>query len=200
MKTIFVLVKEVPDPAGLGVSKSKAQIFEREKRIINPADRYALELALQLKDSEGAKVHTLTVGSESTASTLKEIYALGADEVVLLTFENDLAKNQIASAIANYLKDKEFDLILAGSHSTINGVGEIPQRVAAELQLPFAGLIEKIDSLDGRIVATVKPESNRPRRPSAKMILLSRKKEVVVIKPDYELPDPDVMRLATELP
>ncbi len=200
MKTIVVLVKEVPDPAGLGVSKSKAQIFEREKRIINPNDRFALELALQLKDKVEARIVTVTAGAESTAATLKELYALGADEVVLLAFENELSKNQVASAIANYLKETDFDLVLAGSNSTINNLGEVPQRVAAELDLPFKAEISDLEDTGERFVATVKPESNKPRRPSAKMILLSRKKEVKVVKPDFELPEPDIMRLSTELP
>ncbi len=200
MKTIVVLVKEVPDPAGLGVSKSKAQIFEREKRIINPADRFALELALQLKDRGLARVVTVSVGSHSTSGTLKELYALGADEVILIVTRNELSRNQIASAISNYLLKIDFDIVLAGSYSTINNLGEVPQRVAAELKLPFKSEISSVENLEEKFVATVKPEFSRPRRPSAKMILLARKKEVRAVELDFELPPADVMRLSTELP
>ena len=211
MKRIIVLVKEVPDPKGLGVSRSKAQVYEREKRIINPNDRFALELALKQKDSGQATVTALSVGKDETATILKEIYALGADEVVLLKYEAELDSNQIAYVIANYLKNKGFDLILTGAYSTIHGVGEVPQRVAAALGIKFISNVENLkigdDSVivDGEpaslpLLATVKPNSNKPRRPSAKMILLSRKKQVTVIEPDFELPKPSKTRVLTELP
>ncbi len=211
MKRIIVLVKEVPNPEGLGVSRSKAKVFEREKRIINPNDRFALELALKLKDTGVASVTALSVGNEDTATTLKEIYALGADEVILLKFNVELDSNQVAAAIANYLKENEYDLILGGSFSTIHMVGEVPQRVAAALGIKFIGNIEDVEIINNTakingeavnlpILATVKPESNKPRRPSAKMILLSRKKQVTVIEPDFELPEPGKIQVSTELP
>ncbi len=211
MNKVIVLVKEVPDPKGLGVSRSKAKVFEREKRIINPNDRFALELALKLKDTGVASVTALSVGNEDTATTLKEIYALGADEVILLKFNVELDSNQVAAAIANYLKENEYDLILGGSFSTIHMVGEVPQRVAAALGIKFIGNIEDVEIINNTakingeavnlpILATVKPESNKPRRPSAKMILLSRKKQVTVIEPDFELPEPGKIQVSTELP
>ncbi len=211
MKKVIVLVKEVPDPKGLGVSRSKAKVFEREKRIINPNDRFALELALKLKDAGVANVTALSVGQEDTATTLKEIYALGADEVILLKFNTELDSNQVAAAIANYLRENDFDMILAGAYSTIHEVGEVPQRVAAALGIKFIGNIENLEitddaakvngeAVDLPILATVKPESNKPRRPSAKMILLSRKKQVTVVEPDFELPEPGKLQVSTELP
>ncbi len=211
MKKIVVLVKEVPDPKGLGVSRSKAKIFEREKRIINPNDRFALELAFRQKDSGKATVTALSVGGENTSTTLKEIYALGADEVVLLKFDSELDSNQIATAIADYLKDYKFDVILAGTYSTVHEIGEVPQRVAAALNIKFFSNVENLEIdenevyLDGKsfslpLLATVKPESNRPRRPSAKMILLSRKKQIKIIEPEVELPEPAKIQVSTELP
>jgi len=197
MKKIVVLVKEVPDPRGLGVSKSKAQVFEREKRIINPNDRFALELALKMKDDGKAEVETITVGNESTATTLKELYALGADKVTLIT-AGELDSNQIAYLIAERIKDA--DIVLAGSFSTVHELGEVPQRVAAALGRPFKRDIENIADDETGFVATVKPESNKPRRPSAKMIILSRKKEVIIEKAGEDLPSPSKTQLSTELP
>ena len=53
--------------------------------IVNPFDKNALEAALQLKDKYGAEVTVLSMGPGQAAEALRECYAMGADNMVLVS-------------------------------------------------------------------------------------------------------------------
>ena len=76
-----------------------------------------IEEAIQKRDAFGGKVTVITIGGEDAEKQLRTALAMGADEAVLINTEDDLDElDQYSSAyiLAEYLKDKEADLILAG--------------------------------------------------------------------------------------
>ena len=85
--------------------------------IIGPFDDYALARAVELKEA-GAATHitAVNVGLSDTEPTLRKALAIGADEAVRINaFPTDAWF--VASQIAQYTKDKDFDLILTGRES-----------------------------------------------------------------------------------
>ena len=83
---IVVCVKQVPDTANVRINpETNTLMREGVESIVNPFDEYALELALQLKDSHGAKVTVLTMGPPQADIVLRESMARGADAGVLLS-------------------------------------------------------------------------------------------------------------------
>jgi electron transfer flavoprotein beta subunit len=78
---ILVLLRETADPRPpAGLLTRGAGISERGlRRLPNPADLAALEEALCLKDSAGARVTVLAVGPARLDDTLRLAFSMGAD-------------------------------------------------------------------------------------------------------------------------
>ena len=81
---ILVLLRESSDPRPPAcVTVRGAAISERGlRRMPNPADLAALEEALCLKDTRGARVTVLAVGPERLDDTLRLAFSMGADRAV----------------------------------------------------------------------------------------------------------------------
>ena len=85
---IFVCVKQVPDTAEMKIDPvTNNLVRDGVTNIMNPYDQYALETALEIKDSMGAKVTVITMGPPHAESVLKDCLAVGADEAILVSAE-----------------------------------------------------------------------------------------------------------------
>ena len=83
---IVVCIKQVPDTTEVKLDpKTGTLIREGVPSIINPDDKAGLEEALKIKEATGAHVTVLTMGPPQASVALEEAYAMGADEVILLT-------------------------------------------------------------------------------------------------------------------
>ena len=87
--------------------------------IVNPYDEwYALVRALELKETIGGNVTIIAVGQTADESIIRKALAIGADKAVRIDAEPTDAFF-VASQIAAYAKENNFDLILTGKE-TIN--------------------------------------------------------------------------------
>lgn len=113
--------------------------------IVNPYDEwYALVRALELKESLGGSVTTVTVGPAADDSIIRKALAIGADNAVRINAE---AKDAYYTAfqIAEYAKAGGFDMVLTGKE-TINYNGSQVGGMIAELMgLPYVSLATKLE-------------------------------------------------------
>ena len=134
---ILVCITHVPD------TTSKIAFVEGNKKfdangvqfIIGPYDDYALARAVELKEQHGGSITVLNVGGIDTEVTIRKGLAIGADEAVRINAEPDDSMF-VASEIANYAKDKDFDLILMGRESIDNNGGVVHAMVGVLLDIP----------------------------------------------------------------
>lgn len=84
---IIVCIKQIPD--NLSTSVNEQGKFERHTGTfcMNPADYYALEAAIQMKEKTGDMVIALSMGTMRSVEVLREAAAIGADEIILLNDE-----------------------------------------------------------------------------------------------------------------
>lgn len=154
---IIVIVKQIPDPTQVYISRSRAEaVTEKAERIIEPNDKNALEEALRLKvanarrttprvigcpqapasvreDERGVNVVALAVGLPEVADALREALAMGADQAILLSdeaFASLDASGTVAVLGRAMERLGDYDLILTGSGS------QIGPRLAERLDLP----------------------------------------------------------------
>jgi electron transfer flavoprotein beta subunit len=205
---IIVLIKQVPDMERVKFDVEKGRIDRSSAGTeINPFDLNALEAALQINDTKGAKIIVLSMGPSQAEEALREAIARGAHEGILLTdmkfggSDVKATSNILSSAIK---KIGEYDLIIAGIQSVDGDTGQIGPEIAGYLDIPHISNVESIkdyseNSIElvsnvwegkylkrGRypLLITVTKDVNVPRLPSFKNKMKARKAEI--IKWSYE--------------
>jgi len=137
---ILVLLRETSDPRPPArVTTRGAAISERGlRRIPNPGDLAALEEALQLRDSLGARVTVLAVGPERLDDTLRLAFSMGAERGIRfwdhgLEGGDAVADARILARITQILLP---DLLFSGSRLADRGDDPVPALAAASAGMP----------------------------------------------------------------
>ncbi|HJO62425.1 MAG TPA: electron transfer flavoprotein subunit beta, partial [Desulfobacterales bacterium] len=83
---VVVLVKQVPDTESLiQIAEDSVSIKTGDlKWIINPYDEFAVEEALQIRETQGGTVTILSMGPEKATEAIRTALAMGADSGVLI--------------------------------------------------------------------------------------------------------------------
>ena len=129
---ILVCISHVPD------TTSKINFAENDTKfdtngvqyVINPNDEFGLTRAMWFKEKQGASVTVANVGGPETEPTLRKALAIGADEAIRVNTE---AKDgfAVAKELSSIIKDKGFDLVIAGRESIDYNGGMVPGMIAA---------------------------------------------------------------------
>lgn len=212
---IFVLMKRTFDTEEkINISNGKISDDSAEF-IINPYDEYAIEEAIQVRDAHGGEITVVTVGNEDSEKELRTALAMGCDKAVLVNIDEDVEdRDQFTTAkiIAEFLKDKEADLIIAGNVAIDGGSGQVGPRVAELLGIPYVTAITKLEIEDRNVTATRDVEGNseviattlpilvtaqqglnEPRYPSLPGIMKAKKKPLEELElDDLDLEESDV--------
>ncbi len=200
----IVCLKPVPKPGAVKVDPETHTLRrESAELILNPPDLYALEMAVALKEKHGGKVTALMMGPPNAADLLREAYALGADEMVLLSDRAFAGSDTLATSyvLSQAIRKLEpYDLVLMGKASIDGETAQVGPETAAWLKQPsltqvkalwpedglwvavrfFEGFEEEVE-FRGPAVITVEPEVNEPRPPSLKRMLAVRALEPRVL-------------------
>jgi len=119
-----------------------------DKCALNPFDRPALEVALQLKERHGGSVTVLSMGPSTAETTLREALAAGADRAVLLGDPALAGSDTLATSTAlcaGVQNLAPFDLLLFGTQTADSDTGQVGPQTAVLLDLPMLTGVVKID-------------------------------------------------------
>lgn len=193
---ILVLLREAGDPRppaqaitrGAGISSRGLRLFP------NPADLAALEEALCLKDSLGAKVTVLAVGPQRQEDTLRLALSMGADRAIRcwehgMEGGDAVADARVLARIASILKPT---VVFTGNRladrgddpapalaAAMNGAPCVSQAVSLVLKQDRAQVLRKGDRGARQTVVTPYPctvlfeEERTPRYPAVDAVLAS---------------------------
>jgi electron transfer flavoprotein beta subunit len=184
--------------------------------IIGPYDDYALARAIELKESMGASVSVINVGTADTEPTIRKALAIGADDAIRVNGE-PVDSYFVAAQIAAQAKDAGYDLILMGRESIDYNSGVVHGLVGAMLGIPSISPVMKLD-IDGQLVRMAREieggketvEASLPliagcqepiaewKIPNMRGIMSARTKPLRVVEP--EPADSGVKLLQFELP
>jgi len=116
--------------------------------IVNPTDEwYALVKAIELKEQLGGTVTVINVGRAENDQIIRKALAIGADDAVRVDADESEG-NYVAAQIAEYAKDKAYDIIFTGP-ATISFNGSLVGGVVAELlDLPYISYANSLE-VDG---------------------------------------------------
>lgn len=197
---IVVLVKEVPDSYGERRLNLTTGLADREasEKVLDEITGRAVEAAVSYAESaDEVEIALLSMGPESTESTLRKTLAMGGDSahhVVdpdLLGADLTLTAQVLAAAVQKI----GFDLVIAGDASSDGAGGLIPAMLAEQLGVPHATSLDSLeisaDALTGEragyggtvsvqaqlpAVVSVTERLPDPRFPGFKGIMQAKKK------------------------
>ncbi len=144
---ILVCISKTPDTtAKIAFTDNNTKFSETGVQfIINPYDEwYALVRALELKETQGATVHLLTVGGADTEPVIRKALALGGDESFRINADSQ-DSYYIASQIAAHAKQQGYDLILTGKETINYNGSSIGGMIAELLDMPFVSIAAKLE-------------------------------------------------------
>ena len=210
---ILVCVKQVPDTAEVKIDPEKHTVIRAGvPNIFNPFDQNALEAALQLKDSQGARVTLLSMGPPQAEDVLREGLAMGADDAYLLTDRKVGGSDTLATGyclaqavrkVAELQGIEQCDIVLCGKQAIDGDTAQVGPQIATELGIPqitYAAEINvdgttvrvKQQNEEGYIVTeaqfpvliTAVKELNEPRFPTIRGTMKAKKREIPHLSAD----------------
>lgn len=212
---IFVCIKQVPDTeTKIKLSTDHNGIDSSQvKWIINPYDEFAIEEALQLKESHGqGKVILISVGpSVRTVDSLRTGLAMGADEAIAINTDQNTDAFSTAKALSLVIqKQGETMMVFTGKLSIDNNGSSVSQMLGEFLNIPHATVISKfkyennkttverdvekgtreVFEITGPSVISTNKGLNTPRYASLPGIMKAKKKPLQIIEmSDLEMQD-----------
>ena len=199
---IAVCIKQVPTREWQPrLNDAKTWIREQDASFeMNEPDAYALEEALRLKEKHGGEVVVCSAGPARVAQVIREALARGADRAIHVE-DDGLASADafvVAAALADAMRDEQFDLVLTGLQSDDQGFAQTGVVVAERLGLPHATIIMDVQvqgaalrvkrELEGGwfqwvamplpAVLTIQSGINQLRYATLKGIMAAKKKEI----------------------
>jgi electron transfer flavoprotein beta subunit len=202
MKVVVCVARVVDTGEPLPVRSGKTALEEESLRhVLNPADEYALEEGLRLKDRfpEGG-VTAISMGPPESESVLRRCLALGADEALLLWDEAFRGSDTLATAriLAAAIRQAGADVVLCGKRASDGDTGQVGAQLAVLLDLPAVTGVLQLEVRDGEALVHRRLERgrrevlrcplpalfaidegiNRPRYPKLRVLLQSLSAEI----------------------
>jgi electron transfer flavoprotein beta subunit len=161
----------------------------------------ALETALQLREGCGGEITALTFGTEEAEDVLRKALAVRVDHACRVGSPDNLRSSSASAALvlaAAIEKLGGFDLIMLGREAGDWGEGQTAGLVAERLGLPCVSFVDQIDQRDGGVhlhrqtdfgreevtaqtpvvLSITNSDSNVPRIPKTRDIMLAHRKQV----------------------
>lgn len=190
------------DPAAKTAVRGKASL------VMSTFDEIALEVALRLRDKAGGgKITAVTLGPQSSEEVLRKALAMLCDDAVRIKEENLPPHDSFATAriLAAAIRRLEpADLVLCGRQAGDTDAGQVGLLLAEELRLPTVTDVIEAEPAAGNLrfrreadsgfelvecrgpaLATVtNAETNVPRIPKVKDMMMSHRKPLKVWSPE----------------
>lgn len=205
---IAVIIKAIPDTNANIIINSKNDDIEKKdvEFVINPFDEYAVEEAIQFKEShKDTEIIVISFGSEYSGKIIRNSLALGADKAILIEsdyciFPDTLNQVLILKKIIN---DNNIELVITGKETGDDQNPLLPSMLGAVLGWNQAVNVIDAEYADDNLTVTkivsnsvkekirlqypavfsVTKGINVPRYPSIMNIMKAKNKELQLLKP-----------------
>ena len=136
---VVVCVKQIPDPAAPQSLDASYNLNRSGKLILDEADTYGVEMALQLVDKAGGgEVTVVSMGSADDLAGLRNALAMGAAKAVIVSDDALRGTDALGTAkvLAAAIRKVNPDLVLAATESSDGYTGTTPVQLAELLGMP----------------------------------------------------------------
>ena len=201
---ILVCIKQVPDMESKFKVDADGTWYDKSDLAwrMNEYDEYAVEQAVQLREQvKDADLTVLCIGGDQVKETMKKGLAMGCDRGAHIADDDSSSREPFEKAgiIAEYAKDKGFDLIFTGMQSQDRGSAQVGILIGEFLDMPSIstivdftyseGVVNVKRELEGGVKACVTARTplvvtcqlglNTPRYPTLPNIMKAKRKELL---------------------
>ena len=151
---VVVCVKQIPDPAAPQALEASHNLNRSGKLILDEADTYGVEMALQLVDKAGVgEVTVVSMGSAADVAGLRNALAMGAAKAIIVSDDSLRGTDALGTAkvLAAVIRRVNPDLILAATESSDGYTGTTPVQIAELLSLPSITFAKSVN-VEGTVV------------------------------------------------
>ncbi len=198
---VVVTVKQIPDPAEPGSLDADNTLNRSGKLILDEADSYGVEMALQLVAAAGeGEVTLVSVTADGEVSGLRSALAMGADKAILVSDPAIAGSDALSTAkilAAAIGRVEGFDLVLSAVEASDGYTGTVAAQLASLLGVNSATFAKSVEVADGTLKVQRQTEAGydevttslpalvsvtagvvEPRYPSFKGIMAAKNKPV----------------------
>ena len=135
---IVVCAKQIPDPSAPQSLDANHNLNRSGKLLLDEADTYGVEMALQLCEASGGEVIVVSMGDATDLTGLRTALAMGAARAIVVSdpilrgadaLDTALVLSAIISSVAP-------DLVLTATESSDGYTGTVPAQIAELLGWP----------------------------------------------------------------
>ncbi|MDG6220069.1 MAG: electron transfer flavoprotein subunit beta/FixA family protein [Candidatus Thermoplasmatota archaeon] len=152
---IIVCIKQVPDTNDVKIDpKTGTLIREGVPSIVNPDDKHAVEEAIQLKERYGGKVTAISMGPPQALAALREVFAMGVDETILLSDRAFAGADTWATSYSLAMAIKKlgrYDIVFCGREAIDGDTAQIGPQLADSLDIPQVTYVKKVEMIDNKL-------------------------------------------------
>jgi electron transfer flavoprotein beta subunit len=158
---VFVCIKQVPGISEVRIDpKTNTLIRKGIPSIMNPHDKHAVELALNLKENHKAEVIALSMGPPQAEEVLREALAMGADKAYLLTDRGFAGADTLATShtlalaiekVMSESKKGEKYLVICGVQAIDGDTAQVGPELAEELGVSQITYVQKFELKGNKI-------------------------------------------------
>lgn len=150
---IIVPIKQVPDLVEELEINSAGTDLDREwlKMKLSEFDDHAMEEALLMKEDQGANVTAIALASDDIDKALFAAAAKGADKLIKVTGVEGSSTHEAAKAMANVIKDMEYDIVMTGVQAVDDRDGQLAVLLAHYLGLPHVSVVTGVEASGGSV-------------------------------------------------
>lgn len=155
---IVVCIKQVPDTNEVRIDEKTGTLIRAGvPSIVNPDDLHAAEQALRIKDTmPDVHITVLSMGPPQADVALKEVYAMGADEAILLTDRVFAGSDTWATATilaAAIRRIGDVDIVFCGRQAIDGDTAQVGPELAEFLGIPQITYVRALEIREKSVVA-----------------------------------------------
>lgn len=159
---IAVCVKQIPDPSGPQSLDAQHQLERSGKLILDEADTYGVEMALQLADAAGGgEVVVLSMGADGDVAGIRTALAMGATRALVASDPALRGTDALGTAkvLAALVGRQPIDLVIAATESSDGYTGTMPVQLAELLGWPSVTFATSLTVSGSTVTATRQTEA-----------------------------------------
>lgn len=135
---IVVCAKQIPDPAAAQSLDGDHNLNRSGKLLLDEADTFGVEMALQLAEASGGEVVVVSMGDASDVTGLRTALAMGAARAIVISDPALRGADALdtATVLSAVIASVAPDLVLTATESSDGYTGTIPAQIAELLGWP----------------------------------------------------------------